>query len=102
MTSDHDKQDAEVRKAIEPQVRLTIIAPDIIIKDADGRYLYYRVIVLCHKEEMLKVKILKVVTESDMTPSGAVTWTPIRKGDDINNGVIIYERRGNELSADKI
>ena len=91
ITEDHSVQDFNFRKSMEPRVKQTLISPDIIIKDGK-RNLYYNTVVIRHEEGLPKVKILKVVVDADRIPNEVVTWTPLRKGDAIRNGVIIYER----------
>lgn len=102
VTGDHSDRDAKIRQAMEPQVRQTISSPDVIVEDTDGRHLYYNTIVIRFDERTPKIKILKVVTETDRTPGEVVTWAPQRKGDTIENGVIIYERCGGRLSDKEI
>ena len=101
ITEDHDLQDAKFRKSMEPRVKQTLISPDVIIKDGK-RNLYYNTVVIRHEEGLPKVKILKVVVDADRIPNEVITWTPLRKGDAIRNGVIFYERGTIDLSDKQV
>lgn len=89
---DHGTRDAEIRKLMELKVKQTLIAPDVIIEDSSARHLYYSTIVIRYEMHDYKIKTLKVVVDTDRIPHEIVTWTPLRKGDSIKDGVIIYER----------
>ena len=87
---DHGEEDAEMRKFLELQAKGTLTNPGLIVKDEPGRLLYYSTIGIQAENRIMKIKIMKVVTETDREPAEVVTWTPLRKGDNIRNGVIIY------------
>lgn len=88
IVGDHSDADVEIRKQLEPVARSTLEYPDLIIRDK-GRHLYYRVIAL--SDEVLKVRILKVVVDTDRSPHEVVTWTAARKGDNIADGEVIFD-----------
>lgn len=98
---DHAEEDARIRECMEPQIKRTLISPDIIIQDEVGRNLYYNTVVIRYEGRAAKIKILKVVVETDREPNEIVTWTPLRKGDNIKNGEIEYERNS-EVSDKEI
>ena len=102
ITGDHDLRDAKVRKLMESQVRRTLSSPDVIIKDTTSRLLYYNTIVIRYETRLPKIKTLKVVVDTDRSPHEVVTWTPLRKGDSIKDGVIIYERCADDLPDKQI
>lgn len=83
----HSSKDANYRSQIEKESRQTIENPTLIVFDGT-RNLYYRTIGII--DEVLKIRTLKVVVETDRTPQEMVTWTILRKGDNVK-GVIIYD-----------
>lgn len=86
---DHYSADAAFRAALEPAAKFTVTNPHLIIDD-NGRHLYYRLTTFIEEDDV-KVKILKVVIDTDRTPHGVVTWTTARKGDAVKKGAVIYE-----------
>lgn len=93
---DHDTQDVKIRARTEKNAKQTIINPNLIAKDDSTRHLYYNAVAIRDEENNTKVKLLKVVVDADRTPNEVVTWTPIRKGDNLGCGAIIYERGAND------
>ena len=89
---DHESADARLRANLEEQIKLTLQSPDAIIRDETGRRLYYNTVIIRNESLSAKIKILKVVVETDRHPHEVVTWTPLRKGDSIRNGAIEYAR----------
>ena len=69
-----------------------ILAHPSLIAEDNSRHLYYGA-VISHDENELRVKILKVVVDIEKTPNEIVTWTTLRNGDEIENGVILYGQR---------
>ncbi len=96
---DHETRDAKVREETEHNAKQTIISPNIIIEDDASRHLYYNAIVISENERPQKVKLLKVVVDSDRNPNEVVTWLSLRKGEKIEGGAIIYERGKDGLSS---
>ena len=82
---DHSPQDSAYRMQIEREARITILTPSLIVSDGE-RNLYYKVIGLTG--ENLKIRMLKVVVEKNRNPQEVVTWTILRKGDNVKGDVI--------------
>ena len=86
----HGAKDAMYRAQIESEAQRTLKAPTLIVFDG-MRNLYYRAIGLVDEMgELLKIRTLKVLVETDRTPQEVVTWTILRKGDNVK-GAIIYD-----------
>lgn len=83
----HGTKDAMYRAQIEKEAQRTLTAPSLIVFDG-MRHLYYRAIGII--DDILKIRTLKVVVETDRTPQEVVTWTVLRKGDNIK-GEIVYD-----------
>ena len=93
--SDHADEDAKIRQKLESSAIATLINPSLIAEDNqnNSRHIYYGVVALQYEEPELRVKMFKVVVETDRTPNEVVTWTVLRRGDRIENGVILYGQR---------
>ncbi len=98
LIGDHETRDAKIREETEHNAKQAIISPDIIIEDDALRHLYYNAIAISENEQSHKIKILKVIVDSDRTPNEVVSWIPLRKGDKVGGGAIIYERGKDGLS----
>lgn len=96
---DHSEKDAGLRRKIESCVKETVKSPQYIYEEfGSSRHLYYNVIAISENVEKLKMKLLKVVVDADREPNEVVTWTPLRKGDKVEGGAMIYERGKDDLS----
>ena len=93
--SDHTDEDSKIRQKLESSAIATLINPSLIAEDNqnNSRNIYYGVVALQYEEPELRVKMFKVVVEADRTPNEVVTWTVLRRGDKIENGVILYGQR---------
>ena len=94
---DHAPQDAAFRKKVETQVKNTVVSPDFIIAD-NPRNLYYKLVGIPN-EDVIKLKTMRVVVDTDRTPNEVVTWVPMSKSKDTFKAeAIIYERGKDGLS----
>ncbi len=93
--SDHADEDSKIRQKLESCAIATLINPSLIAEDNEdnSRHIYYGVVALQYKEPELRVKMFRVVVDTDRTPNQVVTWTVVRRGDKIEDGVMLYGQR---------
>lgn len=96
---DHAPQDAAFRKKVETQVKNTVVSPDFIIAD-NPRNLYYKLVGISN-EDVIKLKTMRVVVDTDRTPNEVVTWVPMSKSKDTFKAEAIIYERGKDGLSDK-
>jgi hypothetical protein len=80
--------------------RQTIIDPEFIISEK-SRNTYFSLVAILYKDNLFKLKPLKVIVDADRQPNEVVTLIPENKlKETVKSEAIIYERKSIVIVSD--